>query len=100
MLSGRLSELQYLNQYYDREGNQILVIYGQKHIGKTTLAKEFVEDKPSYYYLARSCSEREQRFQWGMQLKADGKVDAISEKDFPGFYDIFASICGSGGSSQ
>ena len=97
MLPGRMSELQYLNQYYDREGSQILVIYGQKHIGKTTLVKEFAKDKPSYYYLARSCSEREQMYQWGTQLKADGKTGPDAGNKFPGFYDILTTICeGSG----
>lgn len=100
MLLGRMSELQYLNQYYDREGSQILVVYGQKHIGKTTLVKEFAEDKQSYYYLARPCSEREQMYQWGIQLKADGKADAIGNEAFPGFYNIFTSVCGFSGSKK
>ena len=42
MLLGRVSELRYLNNYYDREGSQILVVYGQKHIGKTALVREFM----------------------------------------------------------
>ena len=96
MLSGRMPELQYLNQHYDQRGSQILVVYGQKHIGKTTLIREFLEDKAGYYYLARSCSEREQMFRWGMQLKDEG----IMENDFPGFYDIFSSICESGSSKK
>lgn len=93
MLPGRMSELQYLNQYYDREGSQILVIYGQKHIGKTALVKEFAKERPSYYYLARSCSEREQMYQWGMQLKADGEAEPDGGNKFPGFYDILTAIC-------
>lgn len=96
MLSGRMPELQYLNQHYDQRGSQILVIYGQKHIGKTTLIKEFLEDKSGYYYLSRPCSEREQVYQWGMQLKADG----IIVDDFPKFYDIFTAICESGVSKK
>lgn len=88
MLLGRTSELKYLNNYYDREGSQILVVYGQKHIGKTTLVKTFMEDKNSYYYLARACSEREHLYQWGAQLLRDGyDVD-----QFPTFHDIFAKI--------
>lgn len=88
MLLGRTSELKYLNNYYDREGSQILVVYGQKHIGKTTLVREFVEDKPGYYYLARPCSEREQTYQWGRQLIRDG----YEINQFPSFHDIFAKI--------
>lgn len=88
MLLGRTSELKYLNNYYDREGSQILVVYGQKHIGKTTLVREFAEDKPGYYYLARPCSEREQTYQWGRQLIRDG----YEITQFPSFHDIFAKI--------
>ena len=88
MLLGRISELKYLNNYYDREGSQILVVYGQKYIGKTALVREFIKDKPSYYYLAKACSEREHTYQWGMQLMRDGyEVDP-----FPTFHDIFARI--------
>lgn len=88
MLLGRTSELKYLNNYYDREGSQILVVYGQKYIGKTTLVKEFLQDKNGYYYLARPCSEREQLYQWSGQLTRDGyEIDP-----FPSFHDIFAKI--------
>lgn len=96
MLSGRMPELQYLNQHYDKRGSQILVIYGQKHIGKTTLIKEFLEDKPGYYYLAMPCSKREHMFRWGMQLKGDG----IMDKEFPDIDDIFTAICENGASKK
>lgn len=95
MLSGRMTELQYLNHNYDKEGSQILVVYGQKNIGKTALAKEFIEDKPSVYYNARPCSEREQRYQMCRQLKDNGIVDESYENDFPEFADIFDIACGS-----
>ena len=88
MLLGRISELKYLNNYFDREGSQILVVYGQKHIGKTALVKEFMEDKMGYYYYAKACSEREQVYQWANQLQRDGyEIDP-----FPSFHDIFAKI--------
>ena len=88
MLLGRASELNYLNNYYDKDGSQILIVYGQKHIGKTALVREFMKDKPNYYYLARACSEREQVYQWGRQLAVYGyNVD-----DFPSFHDILAKI--------
>ena len=41
MIIGRTTELKYLNNYYDRAGSQILVVYGQKHVGKKALLKEF-----------------------------------------------------------
>ena len=88
MLLGRTTELGYLNNYYDRDGSQILIVYGQKHIGKTALVKEFMKDRPGYYYLARACSEREQAYQWGRQLVHDGYI----VDKFPSFQDIFEKI--------
>lgn len=88
MLLGRTTELGYLNNYYDRDGSQILIVYGQKHIGKTALVREFMKDRPGYYYLAKACSEREQAYQWGRQLAHDGY---IVEK-FPTFQEIFEKI--------
>ena len=70
---GRSMELQFLNEYFQREGSQILVVYGSKGVGKTALLQEFCRDKKHSYYLARACSEREQRFQWGAELCAEGR---------------------------
>ena len=88
MLLGRTTELGYLNNYYDRDGSQILIVYGQKHIGKTALVKEFMKDRPGYYYLASACSEREQAYLWGRQLTHDGYV----VDKFPTFQEIFEKL--------
>lgn len=93
MLSGRIPEMQYMNQCYDKEGSQILIVYGQKHIGKTALAREYTEDKPNFYYLAKPCSEREQRYQMALQLRAGRIGDDSKEEIFPEFFSIFNCIC-------
>ncbi|HKM34364.1 MAG TPA: ATP-binding protein [Lachnospiraceae bacterium] len=88
MLFGRSNELNQLNHYYDREGSQIVVVYGQKNIGKTALIKEFSQDKSVSFYAARSCSEREQQFQWGSELSEEG----IKALKYPSYEDIFMAI--------
>lgn len=88
MLPGRTSELKHLNTYYDQDGSQIMVVYGQKNVGKTQLLKDFVEDKCFYYYHAKSASEREQRYLWGAEL---GRKD-IKLSKYPSFTDIFEAI--------
>ncbi len=93
MLSGRIAELQYLDQYYEKTGSQILVVYGQRHIGKTALLKEFAEDRQSHYYLAKPCSEREQMYQWGMQIRTAG----MDVGEFPALSDILEALCAQGG---
>lgn len=88
MLIGRTAELKHLNNYYDQNGSQIMVVYGQRGGGKTQLLNTFVEDKPHYYYMARSASEREQQYQWGREL---GKMD-IKLPKYPSFKQIFESV--------
>lgn len=88
MLLGRNGELNQLNHYYEREGSKIIVVYGQKHIGKTALLKEFIKDKPADYYLARSCSEREQVFQWSRELDKE----ELHQSGYYSYTDILTDL--------
>ncbi len=81
MLIGRNRELAQLNEYYNREGSQIVVVYGQKHIGKTALMKEFTKDKPADFYVARACSEKEQVYQWGCEITDNKDTQGLGNFD-------------------
>ncbi|MCM1134969.1 MAG: ATP-binding protein [Clostridium sp.] len=96
MFSGRNSEIRYLNTYYEREGSQILVLYGQRNVGKTSLLFEFTKDKPGYYYRARSASEREQRYQWGKELQEEAEGEIF----YPTFTEIFELLPGGEGKKR
>lgn len=85
---GRSQELQFLNEYYNREGSQILVVYGSKGVGKTALLREFCKNLKSTYYLARACSAREQRFQWSAELRDQG----ISISRYPEYEELFENV--------
>ena len=60
MLVGRTQELKNLETMYRKDGSNLVVLYGRKGIGKTTLAAEFTKDKPVFYYAARQVTEKEQ----------------------------------------
>lgn len=81
MLLGRSQQLEQLNEYYSREGSQIVVVYGQKHIGKTALVKEFAKDKSVSFYVARACSEKEQVYQWSRELGNKGSIESLASFD-------------------
>lgn len=89
MILGRASELKYLNTYYERRGSQILVVYGQRNVGKTTLLLQFAKERPSYYYLVRSASDREQRYRWGRELEE--KMNA-SLPEYPAYQEILTHL--------
>ena len=82
------NELQYLNHYYEKEGSQLVVLYGQKNIGMTELVREFSYEKPVSYYKARPCSEREQRYLWGNELNSQGAT-LVS---YPSYQDLFFAL--------
>ena len=88
MFTGREKELQYLNDYYRKPGTQILVVYGQKGIGKTALLEQFVEDKDCLYYEAIPCSTRQQRVFMANYLEDMG----ISMPQYPEFEELFSAI--------
>lgn len=69
---GRAAEIKFLEQYYAKDGSQLLVVYGDRGVGKTRLLREFCEGKKNAYYLARACSAREQLCQWSAELKEKG----------------------------
>lgn len=88
MFLGRTSELNYLEQRYQKQGSQMIVAYGQKNVGRTTLIREFAKDKPFVFLRARSCSGKEQRFLWAGEYDS---IPNLSEK-YLSYSEIFSSI--------
>lgn len=96
MFLGRTAELRQLNHYYNKEGSQLLIVYGQKNIGKTTLLKKFSEGKPLRYYLARSCSEREQLYRMGEEFRHYG----IQASKYPSYEELLAFLSAPAGGKK
>ena len=57
MFVGRKKELALLQEHYEKAGSNVLVLYGHKGVGKTTLLMRYAQGKPCFYYLARPCAE-------------------------------------------
>jgi len=51
MFANRYKELELLNDEYSDDKFSFTVLYGRRRVGKTTLLKEFIADKPSIYFL-------------------------------------------------
>ena len=51
MFANRHKELKLLNDEYTNDRFSFTVLYGRRRVGKTTLLKEFIQDKPSIYFL-------------------------------------------------
>lgn len=53
---GREKEIGQLEEIYSRDGFQMVVMYGRRRIGKTTLLNEFVSGKKSIFFMATRTS--------------------------------------------
>ena len=54
-------EMQTLNQEYGRRGSSLVVLYGRRRVGKTTLISEFIKGKQALFFLASEESEAQNR---------------------------------------
>lgn len=51
MFVNRNNELQLLNDEYKSKNFSFTVLYGRRRVGKTTLIKEYIKNKPAIYFL-------------------------------------------------
>jgi len=54
---GRERELLSLNKLYSENKFQMVVMYGRRRIGKTTLISEFISDKPAIFFTAQEVND-------------------------------------------
>ena len=58
MFVGRQEELNKLEHLYAQGGFQMVVVYGRRRVGKTTLIREFAKDKPALFFTALEQSDQ------------------------------------------
>lgn len=57
----REQELETLQNEYERDGSALVVLYGRRRVGKTTLISEFIKNKKALFFLASEESETQNR---------------------------------------
>ena len=57
----RQQEMETLEREYGREGSALVVLYGRRRVGKTTLISQFIQDKKALFFLASEESEAQNR---------------------------------------
>ena len=86
MFVGRKHELESLNKSYDRDAFQFPVIYGRRHVGKTTLINEFCKGRKTVYFVAVQSTAKENLEILSAQILAALAPDA-PRIPFPSFRD-------------
>ncbi len=88
MLIGRSQELDYLTNYYNQADNSLIVLYGQKGLGVSSLLQEFAKEKNVMHLCAQQCSPRQQCYVWSKKIRNQG----ISIGEYPDFSAIFEAV--------
>ncbi len=57
----REQEMDTLVEEYNREGSSLVIMYGRRRVGKTTLISEFIKGKNALFFLASQESEAQNR---------------------------------------
>ena len=50
MFIGREAELKFLNDKYEENGGQLIVLYGRRRVGKTETLRELCKGKPQVFF--------------------------------------------------
>ena len=53
MFIGREAELKFLNDKYEENGGQLIVLYGRRRVGKTETLREFCKGSRMYSFPVR-----------------------------------------------
>lgn len=88
---GRAAELEKLNAEYERDGG-FVVIYGRRRVGKTTLIKEFLKKKTSFYFLATEELESQSMRRLAGVVARATKNTILQKAIFTDWEDLFRVI--------
>ncbi|MBQ9251713.1 MAG: ATP-binding protein [Clostridia bacterium] len=92
MFIGREAELQKMNQRYERDSLEFIVIYGRRRVGKTALINEFVKDKPCIYFSALRANRKENLEAFSKSIYQFDHPDVQEAPVFSSFDSAFSEI--------
>lgn len=87
---GRQNELGLLNDLYDSNKFEYLVMYGRRRVGKTTLLQEFSKDKNAIFYPAQEKNDSLNLLDFSKMLQL--KLDGMFISSFESWKDAFEYI--------
>ena len=92
MFIGREIELDFLQDKYNANCGQLIVLYGRRRVGKTETLREFCKDKPHVFY---SCTQSTDKIQLTKFSKQILKEDIPAKRyisEFPDWESAFRAI--------
>ena len=88
----RDQEMQTLQNEYERDGSALVVLYGRRRVGKTTLISEFIKDKNALFFLATEESEHQNRNAFKEKVAEFTHSDLLRDADVKTWDALFKAI--------
>lgn len=88
----REQEMEALAGEYGREGSSLVVLYGRRRVGKTTLISEFIKGKNALFFLASQESEAQNRKLFKEKAAEFIKCDLLRNASVSDWDTIFKAI--------
>lgn len=88
----RDSELNSLESLYRLPGSQLVVVYGRRRLGKTSLLREFSRGKSAIYYMADKAGEVSQRAGLARAMAESLDEPTLGQVQYDSWYDLFAAF--------
>ena len=92
MFIGRKRELAFLQDCYNSNRAEMVVIYGRRRIGKTELIKQFSKGKQVVFYACTECTDTEQLTRFSKRLLNTGMPAAKFLTKFPDWESALHSM--------
>lgn len=89
----REAEMETLEKEYNRSGSSLVILYGRRRVGKTTLISEFIRDKTALFFLASEESEVQNRNEFKNRAADFTGNDLLKNADVKDWAVIFRAIC-------
>ena len=88
----RDEELAALESEYRREGASLVILYGRRRVGKTSLISEFIKDKKALFFLASEEPESQNRLDFKNKVADFINNDLLREANISNWDAIFKTI--------
>lgn len=88
----REQEMETLQSEYERDGSALVVLYGRRRVGKTTLISEFIKDKNALFFLASEEAEAQNRSEFKEKVAEFINSDLLRSADIKSWEVLFKSI--------
>ena len=88
----RAQEMETLQNEYEKDGSALVILYGRRRVGKTTLISEFIKDKKALFFLASEESEAQNRNAFKEKTAEFIDSDLLRNADIKNWDVLFKSI--------